>query len=181
MGWLQTNTVRIARLHYFYVAALAGLAIAYDAWKLIPAQALIQRWTVAVGLLAVTTIVWFIARNTNLKPDAYKWLLSLLVLVDIYVAAFMVYAGRGMSSRGVILFAIPIIVSAVILSRSALLATATLSIGAYSYAAIKYFTDHPSEGYKVELYGDLIFYSAIFIIFAGMLWAVIRSLQPKKS
>jgi hypothetical protein len=86
-----------------------------------------------------------------------------------------------MASRGVALFALPIVVSAITLSRSAIFATASLSVGAYSYAAIKYFTDNPSEGYKVELYGDVLFYSASFFILAAVLWALVRSVQAKNS
>ena len=181
MSWLQTNTVRIARLHFVFVAVFAASVIAYDAWKLITAQALIERWSVAVAMLTITTIVWFVARNTALSANIYKSLLMVLIAMDILVAGFSVYAGRGMASRGVALFAIPIAVAAVTLSRSALYATATLCAAAYSYAAIKYFTDFPSEGYKVELYGDLLFYSASFFILAGLLWVVVRSVRPLPS
>lgn len=179
MSWLQTNTVRIARLHFVLVAMYAIFAILYDAWKLVTPQALQERWTVVVAMLVVTTAVWFVSRNMALKAAAYRILVGVLVAMDIAFAGFAVYSGRGMASRGVALFALPIIVSAIALSRSALFATATLSAGIYSYAAIKYFTDHPSEGYKVELYGDLFFYSASFFLLAATLWAVVRSVQPK--
>lgn len=181
MSWLQTNTVRVARLHFFFIAVFAASVIAYDAWKLITAQALQQRWTVAVWMLTITTIVWFIARNTTLSPGIYSTLIMILIAMDLAVAGYSVYSGRGMASRGVALFAIPIAVSAITLSRSALFATASLSTGIYSYAAIRYFTEHPSEGYKVELYGDLLFYGASFFILAALLWVVVRSVQPKSS
>jgi hypothetical protein len=181
MSWLQTNTVRISRFHFVFVFIYAASVIAYDAWKLITAQALLERWTVAVLMLVVTTVVWFIARNTTLSLGVYRSLLYALIVMDIVVAGYSVYSGRGMASRGVALFALPIIVSAITLSRSAIFATASLSVGVYSYAAIKYFTDHPSEGYKVELYGDLFFYGACFFILAAMLWTLVRSVQAKKS
>ncbi|MBA3758023.1 hypothetical protein H0X10_00095 [Candidatus Saccharibacteria bacterium] len=181
MSWLQTNTVRIARLHFVYVFTFAASVIAYDAWKLITSQALLQRWSVAVAMLITTTTIWFIARNSARTATVYRSLILVLVLMDIMVAGYSVYSGRGMASRGVALFAIPIIVSGVILSRSALFATASLCVGVYSYAAIKYFTDNPSEGYKVELYGDLFFYGACFFIFSALLWVVVRSVQPRSS
>jgi hypothetical protein len=181
MGWLQTNTVRVARLHFVFVFLYAASVIAYDAWKLITTEALLERWTVAVIMLVVTTVVWFIARNTTLSATAYRGLLYALIVMDIVTASYSVYSGRGMASRGVALFALPIVVSAITLSRSAIFATASLSVGAYSYAAIKYFTDNPSEGYKVELYGDVLFYSASFFILAAVLWALVRSVQAKNS
>lgn len=179
MSWLQTNTVRIARLHFVLVAVFMVSIIAYDAWKLITAQALIQRWTVAVSMLVVTTVVWFIARHTALSNSVYKLLLVTLVGMDTLFAGYSVYSGRGMSSRGVALFAIPIVIAAVSLSRSALFATASVCAAVYSYAALKYFTDHPSEGYKVELYGDLFIYTSVFFILAALLWTVVRSVKPK--
>lgn len=181
MGWLQTNTVRVARLHFVYVFMYGAMVIAYDAWKLITNQALIERWTVAVVMLAVTTVVWFIARNTALSSGMYRALLAALIAMDIFVAGYSIYSGRGMASRGVVLFAIPIVVSAIYLTRSALFATASLCFGVYTYAAIRYFGEHPSEGYKVELYGDLLFYGASFFLFAALLWVLVRSVQARNS
>lgn len=179
MSWLQTNTVRVARTHFALVLAYAALVVAHDAWGLITASALIQRWGIAVSMLVVTTAVWFISRHTALSSQIYNSLVMILVAMDILFAGFVVYSGRGMASRGVALFAIPIIISAITLSRSAIFATASVCAGAYSYAAVKYFTDHPSEGYKVELYGDLLFYGASFFIVAALLWVIVRAVQPR--
>jgi hypothetical protein len=63
------------------------------------------------------------------------------------------------------------------MSRSALFATATLCTAAYSLAVIRYFTDFPSEGYQIEMYGDLVYYSAMFFIIAGLLWVLVRYQQ----
>lgn len=181
MSWLQTNTVRIARLHFVYVLAFAASIIAYDAWKLITNQTLIERWTVAIVMLVIVTIVWLIARSTLLTKGLYQGILGMLIVADILLASYLVYAGRGMASRSVVLFAIPIIVSCIFLSRSIIYATTTVSVAAYTYAAIKYFADHPSEGYKVELYGDLFFYSAALFVLASCLWVFVRSVSPKSS
>jgi len=181
MGWLQTNTVRIARIHFVVIFMFAALTIAYDGFNLIPLTALMDRWTVSLAMLVVTTVIWFIARNTAFGTNNYRVLLYALIVMDILVAGFYVYAGRGMASRGVALFALPIIIAAFTLSRSALFATASLCTGIYSYAAIKYFNEHPSEGYNIELYGDLFFYSAGFFIFAALLWTLVRSVQAKKA
>lgn len=181
MGWLQTNTVRVARTHFVLVFVYAASVIAYDAWKLITPEALIQRWSVAVCMLVTTSSAWFIARHTALTSTIYNSLIVILVAMDITFAGYSIYIGRGMASRGVALFAIPIIVSAVTLSRSAIFATASVSTGIYSYAAVKYFTDHPSEGYKVELYGDLFIYGACFFILAALLWIIVRSVRPRSA
>jgi hypothetical protein len=180
MSWLQTNVLRAARWHYWYVAAFFGLTIAYDAWKLAPMDALFTRWSAGIAFLLLVTIVWFIARTSKSKnQNLYRWLLAALVLADILIASYAVYAGRGMSSRGVALFSVAIITAAIALNRSALYAAATASLAGYVYAAVRYFTDNPSEGYKVELYGDLFFYGFSFFILAGLLSVLVRSVQHK--
>jgi hypothetical protein len=168
----RSFTIRLTRVHFFYVAAYAGVVLLYDAWKLITYQSLLERWTMAVILLVVTTACWYAARQKVNSAAYYKYIVSTLILLDIYVAAFSVYTQRGMASRAVALFAIPIVISALV-GRSALFATAAFSVAAYSFAAVRYFALNPSEGYKVELYGDLAFYSALFFVLAGLLWVVI--------
>lgn len=176
--WLQTNIVRITRIHFVYALIYALTIVIYHAWDLITPQAVLQRWTTAAILLIATTIVWYLARVSSSKNITFFRSLTYgLILVDIYVAAFTVYAERGMASRGVALFAVPIIVSAILMSRSALFATAALSVAAYSFMAVRYFVVNFNEGYNVELYSVVAFYSTCFFVFAALLWVVIRSLQ----
>lgn len=176
---LETNrlrdvVVRVINVHFFFAAAYMLSIIVFDSWNLITPDALSQRWTFASILLVVTTLSWYVLHSGPRHAGLYKAFVYLLILIDIALAAFSVYTERGMASRGVALFAIPIAVSAVLVSRSALFAAATLSTTAYSWAAIRYFTQNPSEGYKIELYGVLAFYSAGFFILAALLWAVVR-------
>lgn len=173
----RPSILRLTRVHFFYVLAYAAFILEYDAWKIITPQALSQRWTMATVMLIVTTICWYLARNRVSSDSYYKSIAFALISLDIFVAGFSVFSQRGMASRAVALFAIPIIISALI-SRTAIFATAALSVAAYTYAAVHYFALNPSEGYKVELYGDLTFYSAIFFILAALLWVVISRSKP---
>ncbi|MCA9333245.1 hypothetical protein KDA00_05235 [Candidatus Saccharibacteria bacterium] len=168
---LRPSVLRVTRAHYFYVLAFAVFVLQYDAWKLVTYDAALQRWTVVIAMFVGTTICWFAARRKEHSNMYYQAILSGLIVLDIYVAAFSIYTGRGMASRGVALFAIPIILSSLI-SRSSIFATAAFSSAAYWYSAIRYFNLHPSEGYRVELYADLTFYSACFFIFAALLYIV---------
>ena len=169
---LQTDTLQISRIHFIYVFAYAGLTGAYGAWKLVTPEALAQRWMVAIALFMTTLVAWYAARHNSRGPNFYQTVLSLLISIDIFVAAFTVYSQRGMASRAVLLFCLPIAMSAALRSKTALYGTAAVSAMAYSLAAIKYFMDYPSEGYKVELYGDVLFYSALFFVLAAMLSAL---------
>lgn len=172
--WLQAGTLRLSRVHFFFVSAIIAQIILYDAGKILTPTLVMWRWIAAIILLLGTGTVWHLAHNQNKSVGFYKKLIYGLILLDIAVATFGVYTQRGMASRAVFLYAIPIAVSAILLSRVALFTTAIISIAAYTAAAVTYFVLNFNEGYKIELYGEIGFYSAMFLILAGMLSAVIH-------
>jgi hypothetical protein len=173
--FLQQNVVRITRLHFLFVAAYTIQLITFDAWHLVTPALLRQRWTIAAVLAIINTIAWYAARQKGGTASFYRAVTFALIVFDIFVAAHGIYTERGMASRSVALFAVPIIVSTALLSRSALMATASLSAIAYVVSAVRYFIDHPSEGYKIELYGEIFYHAAIFFILAAMLWVMVGS------
>lgn len=173
--WLKYSLVRVAKIHFLIVIAYIGQIIAYDASKLITPEVVLQRWYAAAALTAVAATVWYLARGKVNNLSKYKFLTGALILADIAFATFNVYTQRGMASRAVVLFLIPVIISAILLSRVALFTTAILCVAAYTSASVAYFVNYFNEGYKVELYGEILFYSSIFIVTALALWAVIKS------
>jgi K+-sensing histidine kinase KdpD len=142
-----------------------------------------ERWISAGMLLVVSMVVWLITRADIASAGIYKNLIFSLIITDILIAGISVYDQRGMASRAVALFFIPIVLSAVFRSAKALFATAALAAAVYAYAAIRYFFDNPSEGYKIELYGEVGFYSATFFIAAALLRLLIaeskKNIKPK--
>jgi hypothetical protein len=168
---LRSSTLRVSRAHFFYVLVSAVIVMMYDSWKLIPYEQSLQRWTIVVVMMFVSTGLWYASRYLTSNDKYYKGVLMAIIALDIFVAAFAVYIGRGMASRGVLLFAIPITISALI-SRPAIFATAGFSLAAYWFAALRYFFLNPSEGYRIELYGDLMFYGSCFFILAAILYIV---------
>lgn len=171
---LSDSILRLARIHVFYILAFAASVIIYDASHLITPDAVLYRWKLAALLTVVVTAVWYFAKTKKDNPTFLKWLIGMLVFADILIASFLVYADRGMASLAVALFILPIITSAALLSRSAVLATASISTAAYAFASIKYFVDYFNEGYKVQLYSTIGFYGTVFFIAAALLIAVIR-------
>ena len=171
---LRLRTIRISRLHFLYAALFAGQIIIYDAWKLITPEVVVRRWIMTTILLIVTAAVWYLARGKAGDNALYKRLVFALILVDIITASFNVYIQRGMASRAVMLYAIPIIVATVLKSRSAIFTAATLCVAAYTSTAIAYFVLNFNEGYKIELYGEVGFYSILMLLLAAMLWSVTR-------
>lgn len=177
--WLQTGLIRLTRIHFVLVGVLALYIIVSDTTNLITPEVVLQRWTMNAILLAVAVVIWYSARSRNANPMYYRSLIYILILADIALASFSVYTQRGMASRAVLLYALPIIVSAVLLSRTAIFTTAALCTAAYSLSAIRYFVVNFNEGYKAELYTEVGFYSACFFLFAAVLAVLVRFKNPE--
>ena len=172
--WLQTGLIRVCRVHFVFIAVYALYTIAADTTRLITTDLVLRRWTANGALLVGIAIIWYMARYNIKNSNYYRLLIYGVILLDIMMATFNVYTQRGMAARAVMLFAVPIAVSALLLSRTALFLTATLCTAAYFLAAVKYFVDFFNEGFKAELYIEVGFYCALFFILAAVLSIVIR-------
>lgn len=173
-AWLQTGLIRTCRVHFVFIAVYTLYIIAADATKLIVPSLVLQRWTMNAVVLTGIVCVWYLARSSAKTSNYYRALFAAVIFLDIAMATFNVYSQRGMASRAVILYSIPIVVSALLLNRLALFLTATLCTVGYVLAAVKYFVDYFNEGYKAELYIEVAFYAATFFVLAGVLSILIR-------
>lgn len=174
-----TNLLRAAvrkatRIYFFYIAAYMVTVVAFDSWNLITHQDVSQRWTAAGILLIINTIAWYIARRNFSDNAIYTGLLFTLIISSIIFASFNVFWERGMASLSVALFAVPLITAAIARSRSTLLATASLCVAGYTVAAVRYFNLHYGEGFRIQLYATIGFYSAVFFVVAGLLLILIH-------
>ena len=167
---LKIGTLHVARLHFIIVLIFAAQTIIYHASKLITPELLLRRWVAAALLLTATVIVWLVAKHRFAKAHMYGAALWLIIAADLAFAAFNIYTQRGYASKAVLLFIIPIVVSAFFARRSAIFATTFLAIATYTTTAISYFVLNFNEGYMAELYGEVIFYSALFLVIATFLW-----------
>lgn len=172
---LRQSLLGISKVHFLFVLLLVGQIILYDSSKLIPPEIVLERWIAATALLAVTGVIWYLTKVKAGHLSFYKSLLLTYIVSDIALASFLVYSTRGMASRAVLLYIIPIVISGVLLSRAALFAAAILCIAAYSLTAVSYFVLNFNEGYKVELYGEVGFFSIIFLLLASVLSIVLHS------
>jgi len=179
--WLQKSAVRVGRVHFVLVLIYVTIVILYDAFGLITDDILLQRWIMASATLAVSAALWYIARSRSSHSRFYASLIWSFIILDIIFASFNVYTQRGMASRAVFLYVLPIIVSSLFLSRAAVYMSATLAAAAYSLTAVWYYVANPSEGYRIELYGEVGFYSALFFIVAALLWDIMRSKNTDSS
>ncbi|HEX9594820.1 MAG TPA: hypothetical protein VF996_01710 [Candidatus Saccharimonadales bacterium] len=178
-GLDQITTVQLLRCHYFFIAAYIGSIVVFDMWNLIAREAIGRRWLAAGLLLIVNTAAWYVSKLHHKRQGVFQLMLLGVILADIIFVAMNVYWERGMASNSVALFAVPLIMTAALKSRSALIAVASLCSAAYGIAAVGYFFDNYGEGFRVELYGTVGFSVAIFFILAGLLLAITK--PPKES
>lgn len=167
---LHAATLRIARFHFIYVLLFAAQTIVFHASKVITPELLLKRWIAVVGLALVTVSVWLLTKSRIASAPLYNAAIGALIIADTAFAAFNVYTQRGYASKTVLLFVIPIVVATIFAKRSLIFATALLVIAAYTTTAISYFVLNFNEGYMAELYGEIGFYSGIFVIIAALLW-----------
>ncbi len=172
--WLHISLQRVAVLHFLLVIGYGAQLIIYDVSKVITPEVVLRRCLSGGALLAFSAVVWYLAHNQNNNVAAYKRLTFLLVAADIAFASFNIYTQRGMASRAVALYALAVATTAILLSRAALFTTAILCAAAYIATTVAYFTFNFNEGYKAELYGEVMFYSFLFFILAGLLATVVR-------
>lgn len=178
--WLTDAAQRTTRAHFGLVAAYMGSIIIFDAWNLITHEAVNQRWTAAGLLLVLSSVAWFFSHMRSLSAAGYRGLLLALALADVSFAMLNVYWERGMASKSVILFVVPIAVIAMLRSRTLLLSATTICAAAYSTTIVRYFNDNYGEGYRVELWGNIFLYSSLFYVFAWLFFTLLRTGQPSK-
>lgn len=175
--YLHKGLIGFCKVHFALISLLVAQTILYDSSKLITPAVVLDRWAVIAVLLVVNSMIWYLVKSKAGHRLLYKSLLFLMIFSDILLASYSVYSQRGMASKAVVIYIIPIIIAGLLLSRSALFATAILAIAAYSLTSVAYFVLNFNEGYKVELYGEVGFYCAVFLIIASLIAVV---LHPKQ-
>ena len=171
----QTTTVRSLRLGIAFTIIFALSTLIYKAWKLLTPDILQQRFFIAIGLILIHMVLLVMANKSTNNFRTYKIILWAQTISFLALAGYAIYSKRGMASNAVVLFLIPIIISSLQRRGKTLFITTTLAATVYSASAITYFRHFPSEGYKVELYGGLLFYCAVFFVIAALLWVLIKS------
>ncbi len=173
--WLQQSSVRVGRIFFALSLIYAVTIVLYDAFQLITPDMLLIRWIAVAGFVIVTALLWFAARAKPQSELFYSRLIYGYVLLSIVFASVNVYIQRGMASRAVILYVVPILVASFLLRRVAVFAATIIAGTAYVLSSVWYAINNPSEGYKIELYGEVGFYTALLFVVAYLAWDVIRS------
>jgi hypothetical protein len=173
-GSLRSGLIRISKVYLLMSLIYVAQIMAYDASKLITPEVVLKRWIAVTLFAVVATIAWYIAHTHAKGPASYRWLAWGLITAGIAFASYNVYTQRGMASRAVLLYIVPIVAAGVLASRAAVFAAALLSTAAYTLTAQAYFVNYFNEGYKIELYGEVAFYSLMFFVVAGLMSSVLK-------
>ena len=178
-SWLHSTAVRVTRVHFIYIGAFILSIVIFDSWNLYTHDAVSQLWTAAGVLLVVNTVLWYVARMKFKNNSIYVAIVWLVILTDIIFASYIVYWQHGLASKAVVLFTVPIVTAAVLRSRSMLLAATTLCAAAYSTMSVRYFFHNYGLSYRVELWGTVGLYSALFFVLAGLLLIIVLPKEEK--
>lgn len=176
---ISYKLTRATRTIYFLIAFFAASIVIFDSGNLITKEAVVDRWSIATALLVINTITWFICSQRD-KPTINSILITVLSLSLIGFAGLVTYWERGMASTSTILYVFPLLVVAIARNRHALLAVATLSVATYCFAAVKYFNDYFNEGYRIQLWGNLVLYSGIIFACAWLIMILTNLRQDSK-
>lgn len=164
---LELATLRVARTGFAFVGIYMATIIILDSWNLLTKEAVGRRWLAAGLLLIINGAVWYLARH-KASASYYNSLVMTLVIAQILFASLNIYWERGMASIMAILFVVPILTAGALKKRTALLGAATFSAAGYSMAAVSYFFNNYGEGYRIQLWGQVFFFGALFFVIAWL-------------
>lgn len=174
-SWLRAASLRLTRIRFALLFFYAVSVAVFDSAHLMAPEIITQRaWLVATAL-GTNIALWYLSHANEKSTGYYRKLIFSQLALDIIFASLSIYTDRGVASREVLLYAMPIIGAATLVSKKALFATAAMAVAAYFAASMRYYYKYPNEMYHVELYGMLALYSITLFIFAALLWVVVRA------
>lgn len=163
---MQDKARKFIKLNFAVILIYGIFTTLYEAWQLITPSALMIRWVMFGLLLIFTTLVWLYVkqgRNSRVAPA----MIALIASNTTFISA-NIYFERGMASRAVMLYILPILGAGLLNTKSAAYMSALFCSSAYVISAVAYSLIHPSEGYKIEIYGTIIFYCTFMFVIAGL-------------
>ncbi len=170
---------KLAKFNFIYVAIFAIYIIIFDAGNVVPREAIYHRWVFAVLMLSVFTLFWVVTKKATNKYVIFGSLL-LCILTEIALAGFTTYWERGMASMSTVLYIFPITSAALTASRTYTVGTAMFCAAAYLFATTKYFYDFFNEGYRVQLYAQVFFFGALFLLISWIIATIAHASKTTK-
>lgn len=164
---MATNKVlSLIKLNTLLALVYGVFTALYDAWQLITPDALIIRWVIFLTFLVVLVALWYVAKY-NKSQKKLPFIIGALILANLIFISLSIFFERGMASRAVMMYSLPILSAAFFNNKRTVYFVALLSVFSYTLSAKWYSVVHPSEGYKIEIYGTILFYSIFMFLIAG--------------
>lgn len=153
----------LSMVNFSFLAAFAAFIIIFDSGNIVTRQGIYYRWMFEGLLFVAFTLFWVVIKKVHSTAVVFT-ALATCVIVELALAGFMTYWERGMASTSTVLYLFPIISMALWKSRTYTIAVSLIASATYMMASTKYFYDMFNEGYRIQMYGEIFFYSAVFII-----------------
>jgi signal transduction histidine kinase len=146
------------------------------------------RMNALLGLTALgANVIFFILGRLLKNTSVIKVLVTSIFLIDILLITYFIYTNGGIDSRSVILYVIPLIMSAAIFGRKGVYTLALLSVLAYdmlllcNYLGIFYSVGdiRPQVDYAYVV-NSVIFFNVLFILISMAVDFIARLLVHKE-
>lgn len=172
---LSLTLTRLGKILFLLSAVLAISVVIFDSGNLITREAVIDRWVLTSVVFVAAAITWFMASlGGSEKRALHVSVIYVVALILLVAAGFMTYWERGMASSSTILYVLPLLTIAILRNRHALLAMTALSSGTYALAAVLYFNTYFNEGFRVQLWGNIVLYAGIILVCGWLLLLLLR-------
>jgi signal transduction histidine kinase len=157
----------LTRLRWYYLVILAAVIVV--ASYLTQAQASRNRQfaltTAGIGL-TLNFILWALTKPKNRSIYYYHSVAVAQLILDITLAASIVYFQGGLSSRATVLFAIPIVGAGLLFTKGFAYVSAFLSAVGYVLALVIYRHNNPGSYELWQVTLPAVFYAVVFLIIA---------------
>ncbi len=173
--WLRAGLLRLCRVHFIVFLAYAALVAVFDSAHVLTPDVTVRRAGFVATTMLVTLTVWFMGHKEQSESSFYRRRIYALIAADILFISLSMYFDRGIASREVALYALPIVSAGALVNRSAVFGVAAASAVAYFATGMKYRFSYPNEMYNVELYGMMAFYILFMFALASLVWVVDRA------
>lgn len=167
---LQTRTrgLALVKIRYYYIGLLAIVAIVSGLLAHLSTRQLLTYSSVAgVGLVA-NTIIGAILSSSNRKPITYTLCAYAEIILDVLLAASVVFTQGGYPSRATVLFAVPILSSGVLLLKPSAFVTAGLGGLTYVFVLVTRFLMGGEPEKLSTLIAPCAFYPVAFMVLAAI-------------
>lgn len=157
------------RFIYILVLTIAAISSSIVDQTISPTPFLI----IGVVAFAVNVALWFSFRQFRKNTNEFvTFLMVLQILTDVILASFVIYSQGGDQSRATILYALPLLSSAVLFNRALVFLAAFTSVIGYVVSVL---LEH-SSNYDGDLdVLPLIFYPISFVIISVVVYFLAKS------